>query len=312
MLKTAGVFLLLFALLAGPSAHAGAVHEVEARNNVFVPDVVHAANGDILRWRVTQGSHNVETYAGDATFASPMMTQASTPYEQPYAGGVILYRCRPHSTVTSGGTCVGMCGAVTDTSAPPVTPAISQPAPGSSSGATVTFAGTGQRWSTVRLTEQGGKVADALVNGAGSWQVSVQSSQGPHTVTARAYNVDGVASPGSSSVSFTVGTASSDTTRPTVQIITDGVTAEFGAARIEGIASDNVAVAQVSLHAVDLAGRPSGQVLASCPDCPAGTTSWTAVLPLSPGVYRLYAVARDTATPANASNPSSSVYTLVL
>lgn len=292
-------------------ARAATLRDVQLRNNLFDPASTHAISGDTIRWTVTEGSHNVETYGGSAAFASSMMSQASVPYEQTYGGGVVLYRCRPHSTITSSGNCVGMCGTISDTVAAPAVPDIVRPAPGSSNESTVTFTGTGDAWTTVRLTEQGSALAEAGVDGNGAWAVSVRLANGTHTVAATGFNVDGVSSAGSDSVTFTVGAANPDTMKPTVRITSDGVSAGRGSVRIDGLAFDDVAVASVTVLATDLTGAPRGQWTATCSGCPSASTSWTAQVIIGPGIYRVVAVARDTATPANVSDRSGSVLIVV-
>lgn len=300
------------ALVASTPASAATTHAVSAKNNYFDPGVVHAIATDTMRWTIVEGSHNVETYGGTMNFQSSMMSQASLPYEQTYQGGVVLYRCRPHSTLSASGICAGMCAAITDSTAPPGVPVIAQPRPGSSLGSTtVTFTGTGESWSVVRLTERGSQLGEALVQADHTWTVSTRLSTGAHTVAATAYNVDGTASTGSAQVTFSVQGGSADTTPPLVQITSDGLTVQVGTAHIDGLASDNVAVSGVTLYVTDLTGKPVTQATATCVSCPATNVAWTVDIPLPPGAYQVTAVAKDTSTPANVSDPAGPVFVAI-
>jgi plastocyanin len=296
---------------AAPSAHATTTRNVEAATNYFAPATVQAVAGDTIRWTVTQGSHNVATYAGSASFTSPMMSQASAPYDHVYQGGVILYRCTPHSSLSSSGKCVGMCGAITDRVGAPATPTITSPAEGAHlTSDTVTFRGNGQSFSTVRLTESGLTLGEALVRSDGTWQVSLRLAEGDHTVAARAYDPDGTASASSSSVSFTLSTAVPDTMKPTVVITNEEVAAIVGPWRIDGLAADDTGVASITVRVTDLNGVQVASSLATCTDCVATGVAWWIDLPLPSGIYQATAVAKDTS--GNISAPSRPIRAVVI
>ncbi len=310
----AAVLVPLVLSVIPPAARATpTVHEVAAATNYYEPSVVHAAAGDTIRWRVTEGSHDVATYGGNASFQSSQMTRASLPYEHAYQGGVILYRCTPHSSISSSGPCVGMCGAITDRTSAPQAPIITYPTHGAVlDTATVAFAGTGEAWTTVRLTKNAKLLAEALVRADGTWRAGVRLQRGNHTVTARAYTVDGTPSDSSATVTFNVSTESADTIRPVVRVISDSVLISVGEARLDGLATDNVAVAAVWVEVYDWEHRLVATAPATCPSCPAPSVAWTARIALPPGLYMLYAVAEDTGSPANRSVPAEPTHVLVL
>jgi plastocyanin len=304
----------LAAALGAPRASLAATHQISVRSNFFDPVVVHANAGDTVEWQVVQGSHNVTSYGGGQSWSSGLMSSASPPFTQVFGGGPALFRCTLHSTILSGGTCDGMCGAVTDKVGGPATPVITSPAEGSTNNISpVNMGGTGEAWTTVRLKEGATDLGEALVTGDGTWSVPVMLPGGEHTVTAMAVTVDGVSS-ASDSQTFTVGEGP-DTQRPVASITSPPVlSVSVGPVNISGSAQDNKGVARVIVNATSvLLGTMTATALATCAACPGTFVGWTATLTLSPGIYTVSAVAVDTATPVpNVSDPSNSITIIVL
>lgn len=312
MLRRFTVLLAVGLVAAGMAPARAATFDVDVRSNFFNPAVVHASAADTIRWTVTAGGHDVVSYSGPQEFASDLMTPGDPPFTQVFGGGTVLYRCQLHSSLNAGGTCNGMCGSITDQFGTPATPSITTPSPDS----TVTqnpagFTGGGQPGTTVRLTEGAPMLGEAIVSASGTWSVGVLLSDGPHTVTAQAFSVDGVAG-GTVSVSFTVSAGPPDTVAPTARVSTANPSVFTGTVTIRGSASDDRGVAGIQLWFFDALGQFKTAVNATCTSCPAASTLWTATATPGPGVYSVYAIARDTAFVPNESARSNTITIVTL
>ncbi|HVL90067.1 MAG TPA: hypothetical protein VM841_07525 [Actinomycetota bacterium] len=308
MKPVALVVCLLAALLPGSWARASATIDIDVRSNFFAPDVARPVQGDTVRWTVRTGAHDVVTYAGAMSFASDMMSPSSPPYSRAYTGGEVLYRCTPHSTVSSSGICTGMCGVLTDRTAPPAAPVVAEPAPGATVPAgSVTFSGTAEPWVIVRLTGGGATLGEVLAAQNGAWSIVRSMAGGTHTVTALALGADG-SQGGSVTRTFTVGGAP-DGTPPEVTIHSGLVSGGAGRVFLFGDASDDVAVARIRIRSSDAIGRLLSEVVADCPECAAASVWWRVSVSLPPGVATVHAVADDLA--GNASAPAGPVYAVV-
>lgn len=308
MRRIALIVCCLAAVMPVGTARAAATIEVDVRSNFFSPAVARPAAGDTVRWTVRQGNHDVVTYAGTMSFASPLMNSSSPPYSQTYAGGEVLYRCTPHSRVSDDGVCTGMCAVLTDRTAPPVAPVVAQPAAGSTvPDGSVVFGGTAEPWTIVRLIE-GSTIGEVLAGGDGSWSLARPLAGGQHTVTVRADAADGTAG-GSTTVSFTVGGVA-DSVPPSVTITSGPFTGGAGSAGIFGEASDNVAVARVRVRARSALGAVLADVVADCSACGSNEVAWSASVDLPPGVATLTVTADDAA--GNPSAPAGPVYAVIV
>jgi len=284
---------LAAATLPAAPARAATV-DIDVQSNFFSPSPAHPVAGDTIRWTVQSGGHDVVAYAGTMSFASPFMTSGDPAFTQTYAGGEVLYRCSPHSFIGSNGVCSGMCGVLSDRTAAPAAPTIATPAAGSTVPVgNVTFSGTSEPWTIVRLREAGTPLADVLADGDGGWSIVRSMGGDTHTIEARADAADGTIG-GSATVTFTVSGAR-DTIRPTVAITSGALTAGVGTVGVIGEAMDNVAVARVWVRAYDVFGDLIGEAPADCPSCGSPRVAWTATIQLPRGVATIRAMAEDTA-----------------
>lgn len=288
------IVLGLLAAVLPPSAARAATLDIDVRSNFFAPAIASPAAGDTVRWTVRNGAHDVVTYAGSMDFASNLMNSSSPPYTQTYTGGDVWYRCTPHSNVNANGVCTGMCASLSDRTAPPVAPTITEPANGSSIPTNnVTFAGSAEPWTVVRLTEEFTTLAEVMANASGAWSTTVSMSGGEHTVAARSVAADGSVSP-PSSTNFGIG-APPDTEHPSLTVQSGPIHVGAGGIFVFGEATDNVAVSAVEVSAEQrVIGDDPPSVVAECAMCPAPHVFWSAWLPLPPGAYFVTVTATDT------------------
>lgn len=117
MVVTRARFLVVAAVVAAaalaPSGAGAAERPVGVYNTFFEPQVVTLAQpGDTIAWEWLNGTHTVTAYSG-ATFDSNQHPSPST-FQETFPGGLLKYRCKIHSTLSSSGECAGMCGFVTE------------------------------------------------------------------------------------------------------------------------------------------------------------------------------------------------------
>lgn len=94
MLRHLSIALLLCALNPWPSR--AEVHEVTVRNFEFVPNDITIAPGDTVRWRNTQGLHDVR--ADDGSYGNSASSTAWT-FEHTFnQAGESFYHCSVHSS----------------------------------------------------------------------------------------------------------------------------------------------------------------------------------------------------------------------
>lgn len=184
-------------------------------------------------------------------------------------------------------------GAAADTTPPPP-PLISSPVAGSLQPMFVTFKGSAEPLTTVRVYEGAAILASGSADSGGSWSVGEYVTQsGFHTIHATATDGAGNVSSASTSRTFRV-----DANRPVVQIETlDPAIAIIGALdpSVAGLATDDNSVTTIEYEVED---RISGNVVTlgqaqECTPCPGGATvQWLIRPTLGPGLFtvRVWAV----------------------
>lgn len=202
-LLRSSVFLAVLILAPG-QGQGGAFsgHQLDVYDNVFSDESLHARSLDTVTWVNREGRHNIVSYAGDQAIASKTVYLQGDPFVSSFGGGTILYRCTYHARITATGICEGMCGAVTDRTSAPASPTMQRVSEVSQYGK-VDLAGTGEKWTTIVISENGQILAKALVGADGKWAAPIWVQSGSHSVQATATDVDGLKSPSSAVISIT-------------------------------------------------------------------------------------------------------------
>jgi plastocyanin len=274
-------------------AKAQTVRDVGAYPNYFDPARTQAVTGDTIRWKVHGGNHDVVTYAGDQSFQSSMMNSTSPAYQQTFNGGSILYRCRPHSSVSADGICGGMCGTVTDRVGAPAAPTISQPSEGADlPSGNVTISGTSSPWDTIRLSREGSLIGQTLAGPSGAWSKTLSMSDGAHEISVVSVSPNGQTGPATVR-SFSVGVAYVDETPPEVRITSDQIDIGVSSVTVEGTAEDDTSIAKVDVILRDLMGQVVSVRRATCESCPAAFTAWSLEIGGRIGVHSATVIAED-------------------
>lgn len=286
---TVAVVMFSSFLLAVPSQAADRSVDIYG---YYSPATTTAISGDTVTWTARQGGHNVYTYNGNQAFQSaPWINQGDT-FSVTFTGGTTFYRCTYHSNIAASGACVGMCGAITDKTTAPALPTITSPSDGSSTAdQPVQFSGTGEAYTEVRLFEGTAMLGYALVGSAGTWLMPVYVSKGTHTVTAKAFHVNGLESGSTAPITFTETADIPDQQAPATQMGTKQHSVFPGAVTISGTAADNVAVSEVMVIFYPLDGVVSYS--ATC-TCPASVVDWSLTVRLPAGHYGVFARSKDT------------------
>lgn len=307
-MRRIAVMLSLVAVLAPAGVARAATLDIDVRSNFFAPDVARPAAGDTVRWTVRNGFHNVVAYAGEMSFASELMNSSDPPYTQTYTGGEVLYLCSPHSSINEAGICSGMCAVLSDRTVAPGPPSVSNPPAGSTvPSEAVTFAGTAEPWTVVRIFEGNALLTEALAGQNGAWSTERFMPAGAHSVTVRADGADGTQG-GQTSLAFTVA-GDEDTTPPEIEITSGKLSGGAGRAGIFGYATDAGGVAEIRVRARDLHGAVVVETTADCLTCGEPFAEWWAEVALPVGVWTLEAVAKDVS--GNVSAPAGPVYAVI-
>lgn len=266
--------------------------EIEVIGVTFDPAVVHADLGDQLRWSVSSGQHTITAFSG-GTFAFPFV-QSGEVWTFNFEGGTALYRCEFHSTLDPLSlVCEGMCGAITSRTTAPGAPSFTTPSPGESiPTATFRMRGNAEPQTTVIVSEGATERTRAVANASGVWQVDVFFENGPHTVTARALDVEGRLGPPTAPLSFTI---TADTTPPTAGIASkDPTIGIYRPVSISGTASDNIAVEYVEIEVTPVGDRPVIYRQTTCIGCFGPSVRWFLDEKIGPGVFTVRARSVDT------------------
>ncbi|MHB8512506.1 MAG: cupredoxin domain-containing protein [Actinomycetota bacterium] len=281
--------MLVLCVGAVAPAHASTTHDVDVSNFAFTPAKVQAVSGDTIHWTWSSGTHTVTAYSG-ASFDSG--TQATGSFDFAFNGGTVLYYCNIHSSVDPVTlVCSGpMCGAITDKTTAPSVPSISSPAASSTqSSNTVRVGGASDEGTTVNVIEAGATIGTAVANSSGIWNVDVDFSNGSHTISAQATDVNGLTSAVSSSTTFSVNAV--DTQPPTATIDQRNPSVFTGNVLLTGTASDDVAVDHVDVLISPLTGQTT-TLQAAC-SCGGPNATWDLNAYLPPGVFQVQARAVD-------------------
>ena len=114
-LRTVAVAAIAFALVLGPIGSANAdIRRVRAISNgssfVWKPKTRSILEGDTIRWKAVDGSHNIQSRGSNWSFfrSLPQGTSVTRTFKN---AGTYRYYCSIHGQV-SGGTCHGMCGRI--------------------------------------------------------------------------------------------------------------------------------------------------------------------------------------------------------
>jgi plastocyanin len=104
------VVLAIAAVGLGQALPAQASVVVRAKCNFFDPGKVSVQHGTRVVWRGACGTHTVTAYGGNWS-KDVVISKGETTGKTFKKAGLFKYRCRFHSTLSSG-VCSGMCGRV--------------------------------------------------------------------------------------------------------------------------------------------------------------------------------------------------------
>ncbi len=169
---------------------------------------------------------------------------------------------------------------------PPAAPVITQPSPGEHVPTNdVLVAGTAEPLATVVIREGGELLADAPVDGGGSWSTTIPFTEGTHTIEARARDRAGNLGPAAFRT-FTV-----DTAAPPVPLIEEPADGAF-------LPTNNVTVAGSAEPLATVEIFEEGVLLGSA--AVDGDGAWSTVLTFADGTHAITARAVDQAGNASA------------
>ena len=114
-LRILAVAALAIALVLGPIGSANAdTRRVRAISNgssfVWKPKARSILEGDTIRWKAVDGSHNIRSRGSNWSFFRSL-AQGTSVTRTFNNAGTYRYYCTIHGQV-SGGTCHGMCGRI--------------------------------------------------------------------------------------------------------------------------------------------------------------------------------------------------------
>jgi plastocyanin len=114
-LRVGAVAAIALALVLGPIGSASAeTRRVRAISNgssfVWKPKARSILEGDTIRWKAVDGSHNIQSRGSNWSFFRSLPQGASVTRTFNNAG-TYRYYCTIHGQA-SGGTCRGMCGRI--------------------------------------------------------------------------------------------------------------------------------------------------------------------------------------------------------
>lgn len=179
-------------------------------------------------------------------------------------------------------------------------PVVTTPAEGAITPKTVTFSGTAESGSTVRVAKGTTTLATTKVKSDGTWSVAKSLTGGAHTVSVTATNAIGSVTPATVR-SFTV-----DAVGPKVAFTTANDTTFLPeqAATVTGTAGDANGIDRIVVRYTDATGAVVATVTATCDACGTAATavSWSSTVALNPGTYRVVATAYD--RPGNVASTS--------
>jgi len=104
-----GAFLAMLIAPLGARADSAVI---TVGNTFFSPDVSFLDAGTDVTFDWVQGEHRLRAYRG-ATWDSGLRASPAT-FQIPFTGGTVRYRCTIHSRIDASGSCLGMCGIITD------------------------------------------------------------------------------------------------------------------------------------------------------------------------------------------------------
>ena len=295
LLRSLQALALVAIGLAPMPARAAATYSVRVADFSFSPKKVVARSGDRIEWTWISGTHDVTAYA-NATFASGLRAGGTFSFD--YAGGTVLYRCTPHSSLGAGSppVCTGMCARITDEEEPLDPPAIVAPLPGATTPGTVTVSG----WASGARVDvrEGTQTLGSAIPDDETWSLSLTLGTGPHTIAAVVVDA-GTESAASPPVSFIV-----DADPPSVAMEqpTD-LQPVLSPVTVAGTASDTLQISTVSVVLRDRLLATEQSVPARCDACGSDAAVWSVTITAPPGVYELQATARDGVGNASSTPP---------